>query len=189
MVVLALNRVRSPYSCNTFLPVNYSQVTRDQNRDAVLVVTFWLTVLPLRFTVCPLYHRLSSELLIIHPTVHFVCHAPLISTNAFQRDERYRQCLHVAEERLVMKELVCRPVLQLRVRPCMLRISMRRTVCLPVPTLRPSGLPCFVPMLSFVDPFQPSGPHLHQLLAPTTTIQRQCDAFCAFKPVSNLGPT
>ncbi|KIJ93667.1 hypothetical protein K443DRAFT_684328, partial [Laccaria amethystina LaAM-08-1] len=34
MVVLALNRVRSPYSCNTFLPVNYSQVTRDQNRDA-----------------------------------------------------------------------------------------------------------------------------------------------------------
>ncbi|KIJ92877.1 hypothetical protein K443DRAFT_684983, partial [Laccaria amethystina LaAM-08-1] len=32
MVVLALNRLRRPYSCNTFLPVNYSQVTRDRRR-------------------------------------------------------------------------------------------------------------------------------------------------------------
>ncbi|KIJ91708.1 hypothetical protein K443DRAFT_685774 [Laccaria amethystina LaAM-08-1] len=29
---LALNRVRSPYSCNTFLPVNYSQATRDRRQ-------------------------------------------------------------------------------------------------------------------------------------------------------------
>ncbi|KIJ91919.1 hypothetical protein K443DRAFT_685641, partial [Laccaria amethystina LaAM-08-1] len=29
---LALNRVRSPYSYNTFLPVNYSQVTRDRRQ-------------------------------------------------------------------------------------------------------------------------------------------------------------
>ncbi|KIJ96859.1 hypothetical protein K443DRAFT_682019, partial [Laccaria amethystina LaAM-08-1] len=32
IVVLALNRVRRPYSCNTFLPVNYSQVTRDRRQ-------------------------------------------------------------------------------------------------------------------------------------------------------------
>ncbi|KIJ89739.1 hypothetical protein K443DRAFT_687164, partial [Laccaria amethystina LaAM-08-1] len=32
IVVLALNRVRCPYSCNTFLPVNYSQVTRDRRQ-------------------------------------------------------------------------------------------------------------------------------------------------------------
>ncbi|KIJ92887.1 hypothetical protein K443DRAFT_112894, partial [Laccaria amethystina LaAM-08-1] len=75
------------------------------NGDAVLVVTFWLkyaTVLPLRFTVCSLYHRLL-ELLIIHTTGHLVCHTPLISTSTFQHDERYRRCLHGAEERLVMK--------------------------------------------------------------------------------------
>ncbi|KIJ90832.1 hypothetical protein K443DRAFT_686468 [Laccaria amethystina LaAM-08-1] len=32
IVVLALNRVRSPSSCNTFLPVNYCQVTRDRRQ-------------------------------------------------------------------------------------------------------------------------------------------------------------
>ncbi|KIJ90300.1 hypothetical protein K443DRAFT_686844, partial [Laccaria amethystina LaAM-08-1] len=32
MVVLAMNRVRSPYSCNTFLPVNYCQVARDRRQ-------------------------------------------------------------------------------------------------------------------------------------------------------------
>ncbi|KIJ93194.1 hypothetical protein K443DRAFT_684718, partial [Laccaria amethystina LaAM-08-1] len=32
IVVLALNRVRSPDSCNTFLPVNYCQVTRDRRQ-------------------------------------------------------------------------------------------------------------------------------------------------------------
>ncbi|KIJ96640.1 hypothetical protein K443DRAFT_682150, partial [Laccaria amethystina LaAM-08-1] len=31
-VVLALNPVRSSYSRNTFLPVNYSQVTRDRRQ-------------------------------------------------------------------------------------------------------------------------------------------------------------
>ncbi|KIJ89787.1 hypothetical protein K443DRAFT_687145 [Laccaria amethystina LaAM-08-1] len=60
MVAFALNPVRSPYSCNTFLPVNYCQVTRDR------------------------------------------------------RQTETRRCPHGAE-RLVMKQSVCGPALQLRV--------------------------------------------------------------------------
>jgi hypothetical protein len=86
------------------------------NGDAVLVATFWLTnatVLSLRFTVCPLYHRLSSDLLIMHPTVYLACHNAVNSTHAFQHNERHGQCLHGAEERLVMKQSVCGPPVQL----------------------------------------------------------------------------
>jgi hypothetical protein len=58
-------------------------------------------------------------------------------------------------------------------------IDVKDVAC-PYLPLRPSGIPCFVPILSFVDPFQQSGLHFHQLLALTTTMQRQCDEFCAF---------
>jgi hypothetical protein len=78
----------------------------------------------------------------MHFTVHLICHIPHISTNAFQHDERYRQRLHGAEERLVMKQSVYGPALQVRVWPCMLRISMQRTVGLPVPT--PTAVWCSV---------------------------------------------
>jgi hypothetical protein len=107
-VVLALNRVR----------------------DVVLVVTGHLlalkyaTLLSLRFTVCLIYQQLSSELLIMHPTVHLACHTPLNSMHAFEHDKRCRQCLHGAKERLVTKQSVCRPDVKLWVWSYMLRISM-----------------------------------------------------------------
>jgi hypothetical protein len=64
-----------------------------------LLALKYATVLSLRFTVCLLYQRLSSELLIMHPTVHLACHTPLNSMHAFEHDEQCRQCLHGAEER------------------------------------------------------------------------------------------
>jgi hypothetical protein len=46
--------------------------------------------------------------------VHLTCHTLLNLTHAFQHDERYRlQCLYGAEERLVMKQSVCGPPVQL----------------------------------------------------------------------------
>ncbi|KIJ96659.1 hypothetical protein K443DRAFT_276056 [Laccaria amethystina LaAM-08-1] len=50
---------------------------------------------------------------IMHPTVHLACHTPLNSTHAFEHDEQCRQCFHDAEERLVTKQSVCRPDVQL----------------------------------------------------------------------------
>ncbi|KIJ90729.1 hypothetical protein K443DRAFT_657935 [Laccaria amethystina LaAM-08-1] len=73
----------------------------------------------------------------MHPTVHLACHTParFSTTNDRQR-------LHGAEERLAMKQSVCGPLVQLRACHYMLRISMRRMVCLPVPT--PAAVWCSV---------------------------------------------
>ena len=54
---------------------------------------------------------------------------------------------------------------------------------------RPSGVPCFAQMLSFVDPSTVRAASSPTARPQTTTIQRRCDASCAFKPVWNLGPT
>ncbi|KIJ96650.1 hypothetical protein K443DRAFT_106886, partial [Laccaria amethystina LaAM-08-1] len=74
---MALEHLPTPYSCNTFLPVNQSQVTRDRTQTETRFR--WS---PFGFYVC---NRLVagvygmfrfSELLIMHPTVHLACHTP-----------------------------------------------------------------------------------------------------------------
>jgi hypothetical protein len=121
-VFLCLENYRTPCFESSQKPILVQHISTRQllssdsgskaSGDVVLVVTFWLkyaTVLSLRFTV-RLFQRLSSELLIMYPTVHLACHP-----HAFEHGKRCRQSLHGAEERLVMKQSVCGPAVQLRV--------------------------------------------------------------------------
>ncbi|KIJ91719.1 hypothetical protein K443DRAFT_685807 [Laccaria amethystina LaAM-08-1] len=52
-VFIALNGFRSPYSCNTFVPVNHPQVTRDRRQTEMRL---WWS--PFGFYVC---NRLAAE--------------------------------------------------------------------------------------------------------------------------------
>jgi hypothetical protein len=114
-VFIALNRFRSPYSCNTFIPVNHPQVTRDRRQTETRL---WWS--PFGFYV---RNRLVAEvygMFPLSPTFGAPDHAsygsPRMSyPHASQHDKRYRQRLHGAEERLVMKQSVCGPPAQLPV--------------------------------------------------------------------------
>ena len=56
---------------------------RRRGSDGHLLAFLWVTILSLRFTVCPLYHWLSLKILIMHPAVHLACHTPLIQLTCF----------------------------------------------------------------------------------------------------------